>query len=127
VHSRDGGECGCDEARHQSVGPSAEPPGRRDSRDGERDDHEPGDQVGRFIGPRLEGGQDVHEQRRVVEPTWVEPTAVAHLPGTRDDALLVGVEDWQGQAVPDAHEPDRGRTGEQGGEGEPGAAPAGFP
>jgi hypothetical protein len=49
---------------------------------------------------------------------------MAHVPGTRDDALLVRVEKREGKPVLDADEADRGGAGEECPEGEPPVAPA---
>ena len=73
--------------------------------------------------PRLERREQVHQQRRVVEPVRVETAAVHHLPRARDDALLVRAEQREGQAVADADQTQRCRAGEDRGEGDARPAP----
>ncbi len=123
VRGRDRGRGGSDEAGQRSVGLPPEPPGGRDSRSSERNHDDTGREVRRLVVPGLERGEDVHDERRVVEPTRIGPGAVRHRPGTRDDVPLVGVQERERQAVADAHQAQRNRTGEQGDEREPRAAP----
>src|SRR5690242_6259618 len=71
----------------------AEPPRRGDRAQREHDHDDPGSEVRRVRLPRLERRDHVHQQRRVVEPVRVEPAAVRHVPGARDDAHLVRAEE----------------------------------
>ena len=123
VRGRDRRRGGGDEAGQHPVGLPPEPPGSRDSRCSERNHDDAGGEVRRLVVPGLERSEDVHDERRVVEPTGIGAAPVRHRPGARDDVPLVGVQERERQAVPDAHQPQRDRAGEQGNEGEPRAAP----
>ena len=123
VRHLDGGDRTGDEPRHRPVRTGAEPPRSRDSGQAESDHDEPAREVRRVVGPALERRDRVHEQGRVVEPLGIEPTAMTHVPGARDDALLVRVEKREGKPVLDADEADRGGADEECPEGEPPVAP----
>src|SRR6266545_316869 len=123
---------GNDGSRHNArgrcpEGATAEPPGPGHGTQGEYDPDDPGREVGRFGLPRLEGRIDVHEHCRVVEPVWIAAAAVHELPGTRDDRLLVGVQEVaERQAILDPDEPERRRESDDRRERRPYAAPAGL-
>ena len=129
-HARVGDVCGrdrrggrSDEAGQRSVGLPAEPPGGRDPRRSERNRDHTGGEVRRLVVPGLERGEDVHDERRVVEPTRIGAAAVRHRPGAWDEVPLVRIQERKRQAVADAHQAQHSRTDEQGDKGEPWAAP----
>src|SRR5439155_24977013 len=102
-----------------SISAAAEPPrgGARSEREDE--DDEARCQVRRSALPRLERREEVHQKRGVVEPVRIETASVDHVPGPRDDALLVGTEERERAPVCDPDNPKRGRPGEDHREGGP--------
>ncbi len=115
-----------DEPGDGAVGAPPEPPGSGYSSERERDDRHARREIGRLGLPRLEGREEVHGQRRIVEPVRVEPASVAHRPGARDDVPLVGVQEREREAVPDPDEPDRSRERQQSRQRDPRPAPPVF-
>src|SRR5439155_1648122 len=91
-----------------SISAAAEPPrgGARSEREDE--DDEARCQVRRSALPRLERREEVHQKRGVVEPVRIETASVDHVPGPRDDALLVGTEERERAPVCDPDNPKRG-------------------
>ena len=112
-----------DEARDRPVRRASQPPRGRDSPERNRDQDDPCGQVRGLVLPRLERREQVHDEGRIVEPVRVEPAAVRHRPGARDDVPLVGVQERKRKAVPDADEPERSGQHEQRRERDPRAAP----
>jgi hypothetical protein len=112
--------------REDPVRAPPEPTRCDDAREREGDKNESGGEVVRLVGPHLEGREHVEQEARVVEPVRIETAAVRHLPRARDDVGLVGVQERKRQPVLDPDQADPGCPCEQGDEGEPRAAPAGF-
>ena len=99
---RHGGRGRRDHPGEQAVRPPAEPPRCRHARNPDHDHRQPRGEIRRLVLPRLEGREEVHRERRVVEPVRVEASSVRHRPRTRNDVLLVRVQERKGKPVPDA-------------------------
>ena len=111
-----GRRSGGDEAGRQPVGALSQPPRRRDRAHREHDHRQARREVRRLVLPRLKRRQQVQDEAREVEAVRVEAPAVNHRPGSRDDVLLVGVQERKREPVLDPGEAQCAGERQDGGE-----------